>query len=237
MLSSFVCTLASVLALMNILSATPVTAPHSRLEKALVFDPLALGHASGQDDRSVTRSGNLQSRHPNQARTEDLISSREQTFASANSYSHARSVSHSEAGCSPSVSDRSLLADLATIGFRVIWDYVDISYASYIAVTQTTELWANITANARGKWKAEERLMTLDISYGCLKLSITGLIDTISWELVAEFAAEMLVLSRILVFGAFRVVLFASWAVLVITLAIAPRVLGTIRPQQLITGP
>ena len=222
---------------MKIVTATPVTAPHSQLEKALVFDPLALGHASGMDDQCVTRSGNLQSRDLDQARIKDLMSSREQPVASANIYSHVRSISHSEAGYSRSVSDRSLLTDLATTGFRLVWDYVDIAYASYIAFHQTTELWANITANARGNWKAEENLMTLDISYRCLKISITGLIYSISWELVAEFAAEMLLLSRMLVFGAFRVLLFASWTVMVFTVAVAFQVLSTIQPQQLITGP
>ncbi len=87
---------------------------------------------------------------------------------------------------------------------------MDVGYASYIAFHQTTELWANITANAQRRWKAEEAMMTLDISYGCLKISIAGLIDAISWQLVAEFAVGMLVLSRLVVFLAFRVILFAN---------------------------
>ncbi len=79
--------------------------------------------------------------------------------------------------------------------------------------------------------------MTLDISHECLKLSIAGLIDPISWQLVAGFAAEMLMLSRLVVFLAFRVTLFADWAAMVITLTIVAEALGTIKPQQLVTGP
>lgn len=40
--------------------------------------------------------------------------------------------------------------------------------------------------------------MTLDISYGSLDSSITSLMNAISWQLVAESAAEMFMLFRLL---------------------------------------
>lgn len=205
---SHVCTIAFVLAFMKVLIASTVIAPHLQLEAEPSLDILALGPTSSHDDQFIVKSGSLQSRDLDQA-----------------------------AGYGFSVSKRSLLTDIATTSFRLIWDYMDIAYASYIAFYQTTELWTNMTANARGKWKAEEEVTRLDISYGSLKLSIAGLIDTISWELVAEFAVEMLVLSRDLVSVAFRVILFTNWAVLVISLAVAAQVLGTLKPQQLVVGP
>lgn len=237
---SHVCTLAVVLPVMKTVIATPVLAFQSQPEKESSFDSLALGPTAGHDNK--TTCGNLRSRDPDQARSEDLMPFREETSTlgpklSAKFYIPVRSISRSEAGNSLSVFERSLLTDLAKTGFRLVWDYIDIAYASYIAFHQTTEFWANITANARGKWKAEQEVMRLDISFGSLKLSIAGLIDTIDWELVAEFAAEMLVLSRIVVFGAFRMMIFANWALMVITLAITVKVLDTIRPQQLVTGP
>ena len=79
--------------------------------------------------------------------------------------------------------------------------------------------------------------MTLDICYGSLKVSVAGLIDAISWEMVADFAAEVLVLSRIFVFGSFRVFFFISRATIIITLAIVAQFRGIIHPQQLVTGP
>ncbi|CAF9907386.1 MAG: hypothetical protein ALECFALPRED_003315 [Alectoria fallacina] len=227
---------------MRCLTAILVLASHLQLDKRLLFDPLALGPTSGHDDQSITTSGSLKSGNWDQACSQDLMPLREQTSTtvskrSAKISSHVRNTSGLEAGYSLSVSERSLLTDLATTGFRLVWDYMDITYASYIAFHQTTELWANITANARGKWKAEKEVMALDISYGGLKLSIAGLIDAISWELVAEFAAKMLILSRIVIFGVFRLIIFAHWEALVITLAIAVQVLGTFKPQQVITGP
>ena len=225
---------------MKSLTATPVLAPQSQLGKELSFDFPALGCTPpGQDDQSITRNCDLQRRDLNHACTNKDLMSSGQTLTSTglNIDSDVGSMSHSEAGYSPSVSERSLLTDLTTTGFRLVWDYADIGYASYIALRRTSELWANITANARGRWKAEEATMTLDICYGCLKISIAGLIDAISWQLVAEFAAEMLLLSRLVVFVAFRVILFANWAAMVITLTIVAEALGTIKPQQLITGP
>ncbi|KAL9137830.1 MAG: hypothetical protein Q9175_000964 [Cornicularia normoerica] len=234
---SHVCALAFVLAFVEFLTATPGLGSRLQLEKEPSLDALAHGPAPSNDDQFITRSGSLRSRDLDQARTKDLMSLKEHSKRSANIYNHVRSMPRFEAGYSLSVSERSLLTDIATTGFRLVWDSRDIAYASYIAFHQTTELWANMTANARGKWKDEKQVMTLDISYGSLKLSIAGLMHAISWELVAGFAVEMLVLSRIVVFGAFRVFLFANWAVMVITLAIAVQVFGTIKPQQLITGP
>ena len=196
------------LAFMKVPIATTVLAPHLQLEAEPSLDLLALGPISSYDDQSIVKSGSLQSRNLDQA-----------------------------AGYSLSVSERSLLTDIATTSFRLIWNHIDIIYASCIAFHQTTELWTNMTANAQGKWKAEKEVMRLDICYGSLKLSIAGLIGTISWELIAEFAAAMLLLSRILVSGAFRVILLTSWTVLVITLAVAAQVLGTLKPQQLVVGP
>ena len=206
----------------------------------LLGSVVAFTHTSdhaGRDGQSILKSGYLRGRDLDQARTKDLMSLREQTFTGANIHNHVKTISHSETGYSLSVSERSFLSDLAKTGFRLVWDYMDITYASYIAFYQTTEFWANITADARGKWKAEKQVMTLDISYGSLKLSIAGLMDAISWELVAEFAEAMLVLSRIVVFGTYRLMIFANWAALVITLTIAAHVLGSIKPQQLVTGP
>lgn len=243
---SHVCTLAFALASITILNATTVLASHLQLEKEPLLGPLALGPTSGYDDPrdpSSIKSGSLRSRDLDQAHTKALMSLREPTSTASKRrpdiyHSHlVWSTSRSKAGYSLSVSERSLLSDLTMIGFRLVWDYMDIAYTSYIAFYQTTELWANITANARGKWKAEKEVMTLDISYGSLKLSIAGLIDAISWELLADFAAEMLVLSRNIVVVAFSVIIFATWAAMVITLAIAVPLLGTIKPQQLITGP
>ena len=225
---------------MKTLTATPVLASHSQLGKELSFDISALGCIPpSQDDQSITRNCDLQSRDLNHARTNKDLMSSEQTLMSTSLKidSDVRSMSRSEAGPSPSISKRSLLTDLIATGFRLVWDHMDIGYASYIAFHQTTELWANTTAHAQGSWKAEKAVMTLDISYGCLKISIAGLIDAISWQLVAEFAAEMLVLSRLIVFVAFRVILFTNWAAMVITLSTAAYVLGTIKPNQLITGP
>ena len=222
---------------MKPLTATPVLISQPQLGKPHLFDPLALGHSSDQDGRhgpSILKSGYLRARELDQALTKDLMSLSKQISTSANIHNH---VSHSEAKYSLSVSERSLLSDLTKTGFRLVWEYMDITYASYIAFYQTTEFWANITADARGKWKAKREMMTLDISYGSLKLSIAGLIDAISWELVAEFAAEMLVLSRIVILGTFRLILFANWVALVITLSIAAQVLGSIKPQQIVTGP
>ena len=79
--------------------------------------------------------------------------------------------------------------------------------------------------------------MTLDICYGSLKVSIASLIDAISWEMVADFAAEVLMLSRIFIFGSFGVFLFVSRAIIIITLAIVAQVRRIIHPQQLVTGP
>ena len=79
--------------------------------------------------------------------------------------------------------------------------------------------------------------MTLDVCYGSLKVRIAGLIDAISWEIVADFAAEVLVLSRIFVFGSFRVFHFVSRTTIIITLAICAQLRGIIHPQQLVTGP
>lgn len=220
---------------MKLLTATPVPTSQSQLGQTLFSDPLALGHSSDQDGRHspfILKSSYLRARNLDQALTEDPMST--QTTTSANVHNH---ILHSEAKYSLSVSERSLLTDLATTGFKLVWDYMDITYASYIAFYQTTEFWANITADARGTWQAKKDVMTLDISYGSLKLSIAGLIDAISWELVAEFAAEMLVLSRIIIFGTFRLILFANWATLVVTLAIAVQVFGSMKPQQLVTGP
>ena len=221
---------------MNLLTATAVLTSQPQLGRPHFFDPLALGHSSDQDGRhgpSILKSSYLRARDLDQALTKDLMSLNKQESTSANIHNHVSS----EAEYNISVSERSLLTDLTTTGFRLVWDYMDIAYASYIAFYQTTEFWANITADARGKWKAKKAVMTLDISYGSLKLSIAGLIDAISWQLVAEFAAEMLVLSRIVIFVTFRLILFANWAALVITLAIANQVLGSVKPQQLLTGP
>ena len=233
----FACLSVSLMAFIKPLFATPVLISQSQLGKPHFFDPLALGHSSDQDGRngpSILKSCYLRARDLDQALTKDLMSLSKETSTSANIHNH---VSHSKAKNSLSVSERSLLIDLTTTGFRLIWDYMDITYASYIAFYQTTESWANITADARGKWKAKKKVMTLDISYGSLKLSIAGLIDAISWELVAEFAAEMLVLSRIVIFGTSKLILLAIGAALVITLAIAGQVLGSIKSQQLVTGP
>lgn len=207
-----------------------------------VLTALALRPSSDHDDRSITKSGNLRNKDTDQAHTKDLMSLREKTSTmaskrNANTNKRVPRIPGSQARYSLSVSERSLLTDLAKTGFRLVWDYMDIAYASYIAFCQTTELWANITANAQGKWRAEKEVRTLDITYGSLKLSIAGLIDAISWELVAEFAAEMLVLSRILGLLAFKLILFAGWAAFVITLAIAAQVLHTIKPQQLVAWP
>ena len=79
--------------------------------------------------------------------------------------------------------------------------------------------------------------MTLDICLGSLKVSIAGLVDAISWETVADFAAVVLVLSRIFALGSFRVILLASRATIIITLAVAAQFRGIIHPQQLVTGP
>lgn len=208
-----VCTLPFILASINFLTAL---VSHLQLEKDSPFDDLPLGPIFGHDDQLVTTNGSLQSSDLDRARSKDLMSFKEQTSTTAykrspNIYRHVRNRSRSKDECSLPISERSILIGLATSGFRLVWDYMDITYTTYIAFYQTTELWGNITANARGKWKAEEEVMTLDISYGCLKLSIAGLIDAISWEFVAEFAAEMLVLSHIIVFGAYRLVVFANW--------------------------
>lgn len=79
--------------------------------------------------------------------------------------------------------------------------------------------------------------MALDICYGSLKVSIAGLIDAISWEMEADFAAEVLVLSRIFDFVSFRVFLSVSRVAIIITLAICAQVRDIIHPQQLVTGP
>lgn len=232
-----VCTIA-LLAFMKVLVAISMLASHLQLETEPFLYLLALRPTSGHDDQSIVKTSSLRSRDLDQAHTTDLTSLREQIPAlrpNAKSHSYERSMSSSEAGLS--VSERSLLTDIAMTGFRLIWDYMDITYASYTAFYQTTELWTNMTANARGKWKAEKEVTSLDISYGGLKLSIAGLIDAISWELVAGFAAEMLVLSRILVFVAFRVILVVAWEALVITLAITAQVFHTLKPQQLVGGP
>ncbi|CAF9907219.1 hypothetical protein IMSHALPRED_005474 [Imshaugia aleurites] len=231
--------LAFVLAVMKIPIAKPVLAFQSQPETEPSFDSLALGPTTGQ---SITTSRSLQTRDLDRACSKDLrlFSDQISTLGlkcNAKPYSHVRAIPRSEAGYSPSVSERSLISDLAKTGFRLVWDCMDIAYASYIAFHQTTKLWANITANARGKWKAEQEMMTLDISYGSLKLSIAGLIDVISWELVADFAAQILVLSRILVFGSFMVLVLANAAAMVITLAIAVQILDSVRPHQLVTGP
>ena len=236
---SFVCTLAS--AFIEMFTAIPVLASNIRLEKEPLLDSLALRPISAHDDH-INISGSLRSRDMDQAHFNDLmsLSNQESTTAakrSANIYNHVGSLPGSKAGYSLSVSERSLLADLAKTGFSLVWDYMDITYSSYIAFYQTTELWANITADARGNWDAEQKVITLDISYGSLKLSIAGITDAISREPVAEIAAEMLVLSRIVVLGAFRLVVFATSAALVITLAIAEQALGTIKPYQLVTWP
>lgn len=220
MKSTHVCTLVFALAFMKCsTTATPVLASSSGFEKQLLSDPLALGRTSIRDDQCNTQSNKSRSRDLGHAHNTDLIMSRP------------------EAGYSLCVSERSLLTDLTSIGFRLVWDYMDIAYASYMAFHRTTELWANITADAQDKWKVEKSVMRLDICYGSLKLSIAGLIDAISWELVAAFAAEMLVLSRIVAIVAFRLFVFANWAALVITLAISAQILGTIKPQQLVTSP
>lgn len=239
---SFVCILVFLLAEAKFLTATPALAAHLRIEKEHPFDPLTLGPTSGREDRSITAKGSLPGRVLDQACSQDLVPVREQAYTSASecstrTYDQLITESHSQAEDGLSTCKRSLATDLATAGFRLVWDYMDITYASYVAFRQTTQLWANVTANARGKWKANEDLMALDICYGSLKLSIAGVIGTSSWEIVANIAAEMLVLCRIIVFGSFRVVVYANWAIMVITLAIAVQILGTVKPQQLITTP
>ena len=231
---------------MKFLNIRHVLASDLQFENEHLFDPSALGHTSGREDRSITKSSSLQRRDLHQVRTKDFSPLREQIpttlFKRSGkvAYSQLRtrqSLSRSEAGYIRSVSERSLFTDITRTGFRLVWDYMDIICATYIASYQTSEFWANVTANARGKWKTEEEVAILVLHYGGLKLTIAGLTDVISWELLAAFAAEMLVLSRILIFGTFRVILFTHWAAWVITLVIAVEVFRTIKPQQLITRP
>ena len=231
---SHICALTFLIALVRISTVTLVLA---QLEKEPSLNVLALGPTSDRDEQSITKSGRLESRDLDQNCDETIIALRGPSNHGANSCHYVHGSSRPEAGCDFPISERSLLTDIATTAFRLVWDYLDIIYPSYIAFRQTSELWANVTANARGKWKAERDLMTLDICYGSLKVSIAGLIDAISWEMVADFAAEVLLLSRIVVFGSFRVFLFVSRATIVITLAIVAQVRDIIHPQQLVTGP
>ena len=173
----------------------------AQLEKEPSSIVLALGPTSDHN----TKRGRLESKDLDQNCDKTIMALRGPSNHGANSYHYVHGSFRPEAGCTFPASERSLLTDIATTGFRLVWDYWDIFYPSYIAFRQTRQLWASVTANARGKWKAERDLMTLDICYGSLKVSIAGLINAVSWEMVANFAAEILVLSRIFVFGSFRV--------------------------------
>ena len=89
----------------------------AQLEKELSSNVLALGPTSDHDEQSITQRGRHESR--------DLDQYCDKAIMPLRGPSNHGSF-RPEAGCNLPVSERSLLTDTATTGFRLVWDYLDI---------------------------------------------------------------------------------------------------------------
>ena len=98
----------------------------AQLEKEPSSNVLALGPTSDHDEQSITKHGRLESRDLDQDCDKTMIALRGPSNHGANSYHCVHGSFSPEAGCKFPVSERSLLTDIATTGFRLVWDYLDI---------------------------------------------------------------------------------------------------------------
>jgi len=225
--------------------------PHALLSLAFVLilvrishttpeDVIKIGHPSVNNDRLtqppdfLTLKDDLLCDAPlNDERVNGQIYDSDDKLDPATPPQTFRRGAHNDTSCGiqhTSLSNRGLVSDL---GFTLLWGTMDIIIGSSLAYYQSTEFYANISRNAGGKWRSRPTVHRLVITYGIFQLTFTSA-GHILWHCIKDLAMVLSLIVAGITFGTFRLVALATWATIIITLAL---VWDNNRPMHLISAP
>ena len=111
------------------------------------------------------------------------------------------------------LSPRSLAEDLMVSGLRFIFSQFDVIASSALAYRYTTEFYRNLTAILTVERRRSPPPQKLVVAYGALKLTAAyvhgrGLSEEVLARILLSFAEYVLDMSAMILFGAFRAVVW-----------------------------
>ncbi|KAL8823495.1 MAG: hypothetical protein Q9191_005800 [Dirinaria sp. TL-2023a] len=117
----------------------------------------------------------------------------------------------------PSLTERSIILGLTVAGFELLWQQMDIVFATGIEYYRTTDYYQElIKLLPHGEWREGPTTQNIIITYGAFKLGLAavGFGHELPVGFVEDFAKLMLTLLKTVIIVAYKIVAYtADWAI------------------------